>query len=138
MNACWQKKSNCGDRNVTISDTDSSVTLTGKGLNSDNACSWIVKAECGLPIVSILEKAESITEANAKLTYVEWQPSLLKNHGEDQWAPNSKQVIPKMFKPWTETIGYIPKITYEGTKYEITDLETGIKAYNKLVSTYKG
>lgn len=58
---------------MTIAKSDSTpVTLTGKGLSNSEICSWIVKVECGLPIVKILEKAASITDSNSRLTYIEW------------------------------------------------------------------
>jgi len=99
MIACPQKTSNCGTRNNTIAkNSNTPVTLTGKGLSKSDTCSWIVKVECGLPIVKVLSAADSITETNTRLTYSEWQPSILSEYGKDQWAPHANTQIPKVFK----------------------------------------
>jgi len=95
--ACMQKTDNCGKRNQTISAKTGPITLTGKSLSEDNSCSWIVKVECGLPTITVKKMSTTLTDVNTKILYVEWQSSLMENHAATQWAPHSKQVIPKMF-----------------------------------------
>jgi len=70
--ACMQKTSNCGTRNNTIATAKDTVTLSGKGFTKDDTCSWIVKVECGLPKVSVGNLPSSMTDANTKITFVEW------------------------------------------------------------------
>jgi len=53
LNACWQKVANCGQRNHTLKDTSGTVVLRAKGMTKDETCSWIVKTECGYPVITV-------------------------------------------------------------------------------------
>lgn len=98
--ACPQLTSNCGDRNVTMETIDDTVTLSATGLTNSDSCSYIVKVSCGIPIFSVSSQPSSITDDNAKLTYVEYQSDTVDDFDTDEFAPPSETVIPQNFFNW--------------------------------------
>lgn len=134
--ACMQKTSNCGTRNNTIEKASDSVTLKGTGLSKSETCSWIVQVKCGLPKVTVDSLPASMSDANTKITYVEWQNSLLENVKEGQWAPHASTIIPKKFYQAKEEIGTLEDVRFEDTIYSISTVVEEIEKQNKLVRSY--
>lgn len=60
-----------------------------------------------------------MTSDNTKLTYIEWSEATVEEFEEDQYAPPSGTLFPRVYDQWDYDVGSVPDVEFFDISFDV-------------------